>query len=102
MPRRPRTKRVERRTHRRRKPAEPVQVVRVLPHAPLADAQVVNTSARGIALRTRTMLHPGDRLSFHRAARPTVLGEVLASQAQDDGWRLTRCRCLAGGYDTAA
>ncbi len=104
MPKKKRSKakETERRKHLREQPQMTIRVMRVLPHMPVADAQVINTSDGGAALRTRAGLKLGDRLSFYRRAdSPPVLGEVLASQEMDDGWYIVRCRCLVGTLGAA-
>ena len=91
----------ERRQHPRHAPEGRIHVMRVLPNIPLSDAEVVDTSLGGLALRTRVALQPGDRLSFYLWTQaPPILGEVLAREEQEDGWFLVHCRCLVGGFGT--
>lgn len=95
----------ERRGSPRRQPTETIGVARTVPVLPLTDAQVLNVSATGVALRTAVPVRPGERLSFtvnHTA--PPILAEVLAVEPMDDeqgsAFRV-RCRCLLGGFDEA-
>ncbi len=66
---------------------------------PLTDAEVLNVSASGLALKTRAPLPPGERLSFlvHPTA-PPVVAEVLACESLDAEFFRVRCRCVLGGF----
>lgn len=90
----------ERRRAARHEPKGPIGVSRVTPVLPLGDAQVLNTSAGGVALRTRVAVKVGERLSFRAADNaPPILAEILAVDPEPDGAFRVRCRCLLGGFD---
>ena len=90
----------DRRRKDRRAPAGTIGVSRVIPVLPLADAQVLNTSPGGVALRTRVAVRVGERLSFRASPHtPPILAEILAVDAEADGSFRVRCRCLLGGFE---
>ncbi len=90
----------ERRRQPRKRAKEPIGVSRVVPALPVSDAEVLNVSANGVAIRTRIALKPGMRLSFSTGSgRPPVLAEVLAADPEADGSFRVRCRCLLGGFE---
>lgn len=68
---------------------------------PISDAQVLNVSMGGVAIKTRVPMRPGERLSFSTDLHaPPILAEVLACEPLDDAepcFRV-RCRCLLGGF----
>ena len=67
---------------------------------PIADAQILNISRHGVALRCSNVFVPGERISFsvNRGVAP-VLARVLACEPMEDGWFRLRCRCILGGFD---
>jgi hypothetical protein len=90
----------ERRRHERQDPAGPIRIRRIFPVLPISDAQVLNTSPGGVAIRTAVPMHAGERLSFAtEATLPPILAEVLACEPLDDGGYRVRCRCLLGGFE---
>lgn len=90
----------ERRRGERKVPEQPIGVSRVIPVLPLADAEVLNTSAAGVALRTRVAVRVGERLSFRASPHaPPILAEILAVEAEAGGVFRVRCRCLLGGFE---
>ena len=92
----------ERRRETRRMPRHRVRVHRALPVVPLSDAQVLNVSDSGVALRTGVPLRKGDRLSFSIGDElPRILAEVLAVEPLDGQAFRVRCRCLLGGFEEA-
>jgi hypothetical protein len=75
-------------------------ISRVAPVLPLGDAQVLDASKTGVALRTRVPLRPGDRLSFMIApGMPLVFAKVLAREELPEGDFRIRCRCVVGGFE---
>ncbi len=94
------TQQAERRRHTRRAPAQRIRVTKAVPVLPLSDAQVINVSRDGIALRTLTPMHPGERLSFIAEPHaPPILAVVLACESLPDGAFRIRCRCLLGEFE---
>ncbi len=94
------TQQAERRRHTRREPTQRIRVTKAVPVLPLSDAQVINVSREGIALRTVTPMHPGERLSFIAEPHaPPILALVLACELLADGAFRIRCRCLLGEFD---
>ena len=92
----------ERRRHLRQAPAARVTAARVAPVLPLTDVEVLNTSPGGVALRTRTPLRAGERLSFTaNPVMPPILAEVLTCDRLDDDTFHIRCRCLLGSFEAA-
>ena len=90
----------ERRRHSRRSPKGPIRVTKAVPVLPLSDAQVINVSRAGVALRTMTPMHPGERLSFlAQPHTPPILAQVLACELLPDGAFRIRCRCLLGEFE---
>lgn len=90
----------ERRKHKRRAPERHIRVTKAVPVLPLSDAQVVNVSREGVALRTMAPMHPGERLSFIiESHAPPILAQVLACELLPDGAFRIRCRCLLGEFD---
>jgi hypothetical protein len=94
------TEQADRRTQPRSEPLGPIGVRKMLPVTPLADVEVLNISPRGVAIRTRSALKVGDRLSFTTsAAAPPILAKVLACDPLDDGGYRVRCECLMGQFE---
>jgi hypothetical protein len=94
-----RTGQLDRRRERRRPPGGPIGVRQMSPVLPLSDAEVLDISKSGVALRTRVPLRVADRLSFTTGPqRPPVLAEVLAVEPLDGEWFRVRCRCLLGDF----
>ena len=94
------TAQAERRAEPRTTPASHVGVRRVMPVMPLSDAEVLNISASGVAIRTRVPLKAGERLSFAPGVDcPPILAEVLACEPVEDDIYRIRCRCLLGTFD---
>ncbi len=93
----------ERRAEDRIDPEQRMHVSRAVPVRTLYDAQVLNVSPTGVAIRTGSPIRVGERLRFSvNAAVPSpapVLAEVLACEPMDDGGYRVRCRCLLGGFD---
>jgi hypothetical protein len=90
----------ERRRQPRKRAKEPMGVSRIVPALPVSDAEILNISANGVAIRTRVALKPGMRRSFSTGSgRPPVLAEVLATETEADGSFRVRCRCLLGGFE---
>jgi hypothetical protein len=77
-----------------------MRVCRAVPVVPISDAEIINISPNGIALRTRVPLKPGDRLSFSPHDHfPAILGEVLGVEPLVEGYYRVRCRCLLGSFE---
>ena len=91
----------DRRRSRRQQPDSRIRVHRAVPVMPISDAAVLNTSASGVAIKTRVPIKVGDRLSFTTSvpSAPPILAEVLAIDPLDDGYFRVRCRCLLGGFE---
>lgn len=105
MPRLSAAARTERRHHDRGAgiPIEPPGIVRInfdQQQDPIADAQVLNMSPGGAALRSRSPVVPGERIAFNLGqGHPPVLCGVLGCERTDDGWFRIRCKCILGGFD---
>lgn len=66
----------------------------------IPDAEVVNISEGGAALRSPKPLIPGERIAFNvGGGRAPVLCQVLACHRAQDGWFHVRCKCILGGFD---
>ena len=64
------------------------------------DAEILNMSEGGAALRSPRVLVPGDRVAFNvGGGRPPVTCQVLECSSQSDGWFIVRCKCILGGFD---
>ncbi|MBI1335519.1 MAG: hypothetical protein GC164_01000 [Phycisphaera sp.] len=96
----PATQQADRRQNHRVEPTGHISVNRAMPFLPLSDAEVVNVSKQGVALRTCVPLVPGERLSFRTEPHlPPILAEVLGVERADGKTFTVRCRCLLGGFD---
>lgn len=89
----------DRRAHVRSQPVHDYRVRRSLRVMPIADAEVINVSRGGVAIRTRVPVSVGERLSFSTSEHlPPVLAEVVGVEQQDEIYRV-RCRCLLGAFE---
>lgn len=71
--------------------------------SPIPDAEVLNLSEGGAAIRSPKALLPGERVAFNvGGGRPPVLCQVIACDRQADGWFAVRCKCILGGFDLDA
>lgn len=104
----------ERRRQPRRKPPSGISASTVVPPIPLTDAQVLDVSKGGIAIKTRVPLKVGDRMSFRIPAQGVTIGfrseangpapvlaVVLAVEPMEDGFYRVRCRALLGAFEAA-
>lgn len=67
---------------------------------PIHDAEVLNLSEGGAALRSPSPVTPGERVAFNvGGGRPPVLCQVIGCERMDDGWFRVRCKCILGGFD---
>jgi hypothetical protein len=82
---------------------EPPGVIRVnhaQGGAAIPDADVLNLSEGGAAIRSPSPLVPGERVAFNvGGGHAPVLCQVLACERQPDGAFLIRCKCILGGFD---
>ena len=104
----------DRRRHPRRKPVAAIAASTIVPPIPLTDAQVLDVSSTGIAIKTRVPLKVGDRMSFRIPAQhqpvsnrndsvgaAPILAQVLACEPMEDGYYRVRCRALLGAFEAA-
>ncbi|MEX2216098.1 MAG: PilZ domain-containing protein [Phycisphaeraceae bacterium] len=64
------------------------------------DAEILNMSEGGAAIRVPRVLVPGDRVAFNvGGGRPPVTCSVIECSSQSDGWFVARCKCILGGFD---
>jgi len=64
------------------------------------DAEILNLSEGGAAIRMPRVLLPGDRVAFNvGGGRPPVTCQVLNCSSEADGWFVARCKCILGGFD---
>ncbi len=90
----------DRREQSRYLPCGPISVHRTLPVLPLSDAEVLNVSAQGVALRSRVAVLPDERLSFTTGAgTPPILAKVIACEPLEEGGFRIRCQCLLGEFE---
>ena len=67
---------------------------------PIPNAEVLNLSTGGAALRTPKPLIPGERILFNVGGNHApVTCSVIACEKQPDGWFHVRCKCILGGFD---
>jgi|GEM_PF-1119412 len=103
-----------RRRHPRRKPAGAIVASTIVPPIPLTDAQVIDVSSHGIAIKTRVPLKVGDRMSFRIPAPDSsvtsridslgsapILAQVLACEPLENGFYRVRCVALLGAFEAA-
>lgn len=77
-----------------------IRVTRAVPIIPISDAQIINISPSGVAIRTRVPLKVGDRLSFAPSEYlAPILTEVLGVEPLGEGYYRVRCRCLLGSFE---
>ena len=104
----------ERRRQPRRKPQGSISASTIVPPIPLTDAEVLDVSTGGIAIKTRVPLKVGDRMSFRISAQGVTLGfrseasgpapilaVVLAVEPMEAGFYRVRCRALLGAFEAA-
>lgn len=104
----------ERRRHPRKKPQGGISASTLVPPIPLTDAEVLDVSTGGIAIKTRIPLKVGDRMSFRIPAQGVtvgfrseatgpapVLAVVLAVEPLEAGFYRVRCRALLGAFEAA-
>lgn len=90
----------ERRDERRVPAGERAHMPRSLPLRPLFDADVLNLSPSGVAMRSIEPIPLGERLRFFpRPGAMPVLTEVLGCDVMDDGAYRVRCHCVSGQFD---
>ena len=69
----------------------------------ILNAEVLNLSTGGAALRSPKVMTPGERIMFAVGReRAPVTCIVLACEKLDDGWFHVRCKCILGGFDLNA
>ncbi len=102
----------DRRRHPRKKARGPIAASTVVPPIPLTDAEVIDVSTGGIAIRTRVPVKPGDRMSFRVPAQgltlrvdggggAPILAVVVACDPMEGGFYRVRCRALLGAFEAA-
>jgi len=102
----------ERRRHPRKKANVPIAASTMVPPIPLTDAEVIDVSISGIAIRTRVPVKPGDRMSFRVPAQgltlrvdggggAPILAVVVACEPMEGGFYRVRCRALLGAFEAA-
>jgi len=102
----------DRRRHPRKQARGPVAASKMVPAIPLTDAEVLDVSTGGIAIRTRVPVKAGDRMSFRIAAQGVstrgelsgsapILAVVVACEPMDAGFYRVRCRALLGAFEAA-
>ena len=88
----------DRRAHPRIAPPGIIRVGHEAPGESIGNAEIVNMSHGGVAIRCQQPVKIGERLVFSTIdGLPPVLCEVLESRPLDDGWHHVRCRCVLGG-----
>lgn len=66
----------------------------------IAEAEVLNISTNGAAVRLRKPVLPGERVAFSvGGGRAPITAQVIACELGEDGWFRIRCRCILGGFD---
>lgn len=66
----------------------------------IPDAQVLNMSEGGAAIRSPLPITPGERIAFNvGAGNAPVLCQVLACDRHAEGGFHVRCKCILGGFD---
>ena len=66
----------------------------------IPDAQILNLSEGGAAIRSPRAILPGERVAFNvGGGNAPVLCQVLACDLHPEGGFHVRCRCLLGGFD---
>lgn len=104
----------DRRRHARRKPTGAIAASTIVPPIPLTDAEVLDVSSTGIAIKTRVPLKVGDRMSFRIPASgfatfnrgdnlnaAPILAQVLACEPLEHGFFRVRCQALLGAFEAA-
>ncbi len=89
----------ERRAHPRIAPPGLIRIDHENPGTSIPNAQILDISRGGVALRCQQWIEPGERLVFATIdGLPPVLCEVLECKNLDNGWFRVRCRCVLGGF----
>ena len=66
----------------------------------IPDAQVLNLSEGGAAIKSPIVMIPGDRIAFNIGnGHAPILCQVLACDRHPDGGFHVRCKCILGGFD---
>ena len=92
----------ERRRYERKALSGPVRVQRLKPVLPISDAEVIDVSSGGIAIRTAVPIRVGEQLSFQvNPSQEPMIATVLATDRFEDGTYRVRCQCLLKQFDAA-
>ena len=90
----------DRRKHPRHLAESLPRVARSVSVIPISDAEVLNVSSQGVAIRTSVPLEIGNRLSFFTNGHlPPILAEVIGREKLDGESYRVRCRCLLGRFE---
>jgi hypothetical protein len=66
----------------------------------IPDADVLNLSEGGAAIKSPTPIVPGDRIAFNVGqGHAPVLCQVLACERHPEGGFHIRCKCILGGFN---